>query len=53
MDSELYYLCKEVILWWDMVKDQYVEMPGFVQHAIKILGDAVANMSDDEVENES
>lgn len=50
MNSEVFYLCKQIITWWDMVKDQYVEMPGFVQQAIQMLGDAVMNMSEDELE---
>ena len=53
MNSEFYYLCKEIILWWDTVKDQYIEMPGFVKRAIYNLGEAVMMISNDENDDEN
>ena len=44
MNSEVLQLCIAILSWWDMVKDQHVIMPDFVQMAMRILVEAVENV---------
>ena len=44
MNSEVFQLCKAILFWWDIVKDQHVIMPDFVQMAMRILVEAVENV---------
>jgi len=44
VNSEVLQLCIAILSWWDMVKDQHVIMPDFVQMAMRILVEAVENV---------
>lgn len=52
MDSELFSLCKSIILWWNKKKNENEKepMPDFVRQAIGIMGDAIMNMDESELE---